>query len=98
MSRMEIEAKLQEIENKEAFIAALGKAASSEETVAVLKEYGIETSVEELEKELAQEECGKELEEEELESVAGGCICGGKLQHWLYNLACRLVGIKGCKG
>lgn len=94
MSRMEFEAKLQEINDKEALVAALEKATSSEEAVALLKEYGVETSVEELEKEAAKDETGKELDVAELENVAGGCACGGTVPHWLYKTLCKIFGIK----
>lgn len=101
MGRMEIEAKLKEIKDKDAFAEELEKATNPDEMVVVLGKYGVDTSVEELEKEILpifETEAGVELNETELENVAGGCSCGGWLPHMFYQtlrwLAKKALGIE----
>ena len=62
----------EELSRNEEFKSKLENAQSVSELVEILREYGIETTEEELEAAYAAQE--GELSEENLEDVAGGCI------------------------
>lgn len=66
-------------DKKEAFIQAIREAKTKEEKKAVLTQYGLELSGEELTSLQI-----KELPDDELENVAGGCNCYG----CMYDCSC----------
>ena len=88
-----IKERLEQIQDKERFAEAIKGAKSAEEMIEVLNSFGIETNVEEVENELfsiLNEEAG-ELDENKLDEVAGGCNCGGWLQHKFYQFGRWLI-------
>ena len=88
-----IQEKIKMIKEKETFADAVKNVKSAEEMIDVLNSFGIELTVEEIENEfypLLKEENG-ELDENSLDSVAGGCNCGGWLQHKFYQVARTII-------
>lgn len=88
-----IQERLGMIQDKEKFTEAVKNVKSAEEMIEVLNSFGIETTVEEVENEfypLLKGENG-ELDEDSLDSVAGGCNCGGWLQHAFYQVARKII-------
>ena len=86
MTKTEIEMKMKEIGNQQKFKEEMLQAKTFEEMIEVLKQYGIEVTVEELQTEIMPLVSDEgELTEESLEQVVGG---GGWLQRKLWGI-CR---------
>ena len=61
-------------DKKEAFVEDLKDIANLEDSLSVLKKYGISLTEEEMQKLTAK----REMSDDELDAAAGGCDCPGK--------------------
>ena len=93
MTTNELKAMIEKLENMEQFMEDLRNAVEDEEVEAVLKNYGLEISLEDLESIRMPE---GELDEDSLDAVAGGkCKCKGPLKRlitrfceWVFGIEC----------
>ena len=88
MMNTELNTKIAKVENVEQLMADLRSAMDEEEVKEVLKNHGLDITLEELES-LQLESA--ELGEEDLDNVAGGgCKCRGPLKRIVTNFLCWL--------
>lgn len=83
--------KFAQLQNSEAFVAALNTIETPEELQKLLQAHGVEMAMEEIE-EIAKAACGStaELSENDLDNVAGGGVVG-----WIFEQVCTWFAKKG---
>lgn len=83
MTRIEFEEKLAKIQDVDGLVAAVRGETDEEKILAAFRSYGLELTEEDL-KDISFD--GEELDLDQLDAVAGGCSCGGWLQHAVWTV------------